>query len=275
MRVRETHPYDWPVIDALVRRARFISPALWQWEAHLAKKGFFVVEMDGCIEGALLATPDQSPVAWVRLAAVSDALGLGQWLDVSLPPVLRHLRALKVRQLAWMDCGGWARPSLETRGFCPLTEVITLTKADRTTPKVNAPSITLRPASSGDFAALAAIDRRAFSPPWWRSEVSMRRRATRASRFTVAERGDAVIGYAETQLDPPTAHLNRIAVDPDHQGRGIGALLLKHALDAIWRGGARTVTLNTQQSNHRSRHLYARFGFQATGDSVTVWVLQL
>jgi len=275
MRVRETHPHDWPVIDALIKRARFTSPSFWRWEAHLSSEGFFVVETGGGVEGALLAVPDESPVAWVRLAAVSDNLEVGPWLDVSLPPVLGHLRNLGVRKLAWMDYSGWARPYLERRGFRPLTEVITLIKTDCAMPTVGAPPITLRPASKGDFAALAVIDHQAFTPPWWRSEASMQRRATRASRFILAERGHEVIGYVETELHPPMGHLNRIAVHPDHQGEGIGGLLLKRALLSLWRRGADRVSLNTQRSNKRSRHLYTRFGFEATGDSVTVWILQL
>jgi ribosomal protein S18 acetylase RimI-like enzyme len=248
---------------------------LWPWEAHLAEKGFVVVTVEGKIEGALLASPDASPVGWMRLAAVGDGLDVGQWLDISLPTILNHLRSLRVRQLAWMDYREWAEPFLQTRGFWPLTEVITLTKTDRTAPSVDAPPVTLRPASHADFAVITTIDHRAFAPTWWRSEASTRRRAATASRFTVVEYDNRVIGYAEQELHPPTAHLNRIAVDPTYQGRGIGALLLKQVLVAMWRGGAETVSLNTQRSNHCSRRLYDRFGFEATGDAVTVWARPL
>jgi ribosomal-protein-alanine N-acetyltransferase len=275
MEARETRPYDYAAIEALIKRARFTSPALWCWGAHLTDRGFLVVEMDGGIEGALLAASDESPVAWVRLAAVGPDMDVGQWLDVSLPPILRHLRAQNVHELAWMDDGEWARPSLEAWGFRAMTEVMTLSKTDRTVPPVGPRDVRLRPANESDFAALAAIDRKAFVPAWWRSEGSMRRRAATASRFSVVERRGEVIGYAERELHPPEAHLNRIAVDPDHQGQGIGALLLEHALVAMWRRGAETVSLNTQRSNRRSRRLYDRFGFEATGDCVTVWVLPL
>ena len=275
MEVREAHPYDWRAIEALTRRTRFTSPALWQWEAHLTDQGFLVMEIEGRVEGALLATVDESPVAWVRLAAVGDHLDVGQWMDLSLPPIISHLRTLEVRELAWMDHGEWAWRSLERRGFQPRAEVITLRKTDHAVPTVDPPPIALRPASDADFAAIAAIDRRAFAPAWWRSEDSLRRRAAMASRFTVAERGDDVIGYAERELHPPAAHLNRIAVEPDHQGRNVGAFLLERALVSMWQRGAETVSLNTQRSNRRSRRLYESFGFEATGHCVTVWMLQL
>ena len=275
MHVREAHLEDWLPIDVLISRARFASPTLWRWERDLPDRGFVVVEIEGRVEGALLAVADESPVAWVRLAAVGDALPLGQWLDVSLPPIVSHLRTLDARRLAWMDHGEWARPFLEARGFHPLTDVITLAKTDRVAPRIDPAPVRIRPASREEFGTLAAIDRRAFEPAWWRSEASMRRRAATASRFVVAERRGSVVGYAEREHHPPTAHLNRIAVDPDHQGRAIGATLLRHVLVSLWKSGAAAVSLNTQRTNWRSRRLYERFGFQPTGDSVTVWELQL
>lgn len=271
MQARKAKTHDRPAIHALVHSARFTSPSAWRWEPHLSGRGFLVVEVEGSIEGALLVTRDASPVGWVRLAAVGDALDIGQWLDLSLPPLVAHLRSLEVSKLAWMDAGGWAGASLEARGFRRLTEVITLTKTDQVLPEVDAPPVTLRPASDGDSAALAAIDRRAFTPTWWRSEASVRRRANTASCFAVAEWGGEPVGYVECQLDLPTAHINRIAVDPAHQGRGIGAYLLRRALISVWHSGAEEASLNTQRSNHRSRRLYDRFGFEATGDAATVW----
>jgi ribosomal-protein-alanine N-acetyltransferase len=71
------------------------------------------------------------------------------------------------------------------------------------------------------------------------------------------------------------AHLNRIAVHPAHQGRGVGALLLHDALRALWKLGAERVSLNTQTDNYYSQRLYRRFGFEPIGDSVTVWEREL
>jgi ribosomal protein S18 acetylase RimI-like enzyme len=275
MEIRDARPQDLRAIEALTKRTRFTSAPLWRWKAHLAGEGFVVVEIDDRIEGMLLATADESPVAWVRMAAVSDELDVLEWINASLPPILDHLRGQQVRELAWMDHDQWAEVSLQSYGFRPRTEVITLHKTDRKMPEIQRPLVALRPVSDADFSVIAAIDRKAFAPTWWRSEASMRRRGATTSRFTVAEHGDDVIGYVEREAHPPMAHLNRIAVDPLQQGQGIGAVLLKHALVSLWRQGVETVSLNTQRSNRRSRRLYDRFGFQASGDSATVWVLRL
>jgi ribosomal-protein-alanine N-acetyltransferase len=289
VRVRQARLGDWQAIEALVTRARYTSPAPWRWEDHLPDEGFIVVEGGACgegdrisrIRGALLASSDASSVAWIRLAAVDDDVEIGRWLDLSLPPILRVLGKRSVRELAWMDYGEWAQAHLKTRGFSPLAEVITLKKTDRHLPDPSWLSVAepgreeviVRSATDADLVAIVTIDRAAFAPHWWRSEATVRRRAATASRFTVAERRGEVVGYTEQELHLPRAHLNRIAVHPRAQGRGVGAALLSDVLHALWQAGARTVSLNTQRHNDRSRHLYDRFGFQPTGDAATVWTL--
>lgn len=225
--------------------------------------------------GALLAWPDESPVAWVRLAALGDELSVDRWLDVSLPPILRELRRLGTRTLAWMDHRGWVGGYLRTHGFEPFVEVMTLVKRDPELPDQESGKVRLRRASDEDLTAVVAVDRAAFAPHWWQSEDTVQRRAAASSYFTVAELEYDVVGYAQAELQPPKGHLNRIAVHPAHQNRGIGAALLRDALHALWASGAERVSLNTQRSNRRSLRLYGRFGFEPTGGVVTAWETEL
>jgi ribosomal-protein-alanine N-acetyltransferase len=248
---------------------------MWQWEEHLTAESFVVVERDGAVAGTVFAWPDESPVAWVRMAALSEAMSVDEWLGAALPLVLAGLRRFRTAALAWMDYGGWAGPLLGKRGFKPLTDVMTMAKFDQQIPSANSTHVRLRPASDVDIPVIVAVDRAAFTPHWWHSEGTVRRRAAAAAHFTVAELAGEVVGYAEGELRLPTAHLNRIAVHPAHHGRGIGAALLHDALRAFWRQGAEQVTLNTQSDNRDSRRLYHRFGFGMTGDYATVWELQL
>jgi ribosomal-protein-alanine N-acetyltransferase len=273
--VRRSCPGDWLAVEELYHRASRKIPQLWWWEEHLTDDSFVVVERDGAITGVLFAWPDQSPVAWVRLAAVNDGLDADEWLALALPPILNSLRHRGTQRLAWMDYQGWAEPLLKTRGFRRLTSVITLAKLDRTLPQADAPGIYLRPAADADIPAVVAVDRAAFTPPWWHSEETMYRRAARSPHFAVAEMGGQVIGYVEGETRRPIAHLNRIAVHPAHQGHGVGRALLSSTLRAFWRAGAEQITLNTQADNAYSQRLYRRFGFEPTGDTVTVWELHL
>lgn len=276
VKVRQAHVTDWPAIQALIRSAGKTLPVLWDWEAHLTDECFVVADKENRLVGAFLASSDETPVAWVRLAAAADALDIRRWLALSLPPILERLRIRGVHELAWMDHAEWAAPYLETHGFRRLAEVVTLAKTIHEAPRTRRQRIvTLRAGSVVDAAAIAAIDRAAFTRYWWRSEATVRRRAATPCRFTVAECKKRVVGYAELELQPPAAHLNRIAVAPDYQEQGIGASLMSSVLHSLWRSGAQTVSLNTQRHNARSRRLYERFGFSETGDAATVWTLRL
>jgi ribosomal-protein-alanine N-acetyltransferase len=275
LEARHAHPGDWLAVEALNQRACRTFPRLWPWEEHLAHDPFVTVEHEGIVVGALFAWPDESPVAWVRLAMLDDALDVDAWLSLTLPPVLDRLRRLGTRALAWMDYGGWAGPYLSAHGFRRLAEVMTLIKLDRALPDTSGVDARLRQASGADVPAVVAVDRAAFTPHWWHSEATMRRRAAASSHLTVAEMAGKVVAYAEGVLHLPGAHLNRIAVHPSHQNHGIGALLLDDALRALWQHEAERVTLNTQTGNRSSQRLYRRFGFEPTGDLMRVWELPL
>lgn len=275
MRVREANLCDWPAIETFVKRVPYTSLSLWDWKAFLRNASCVLTEERDCIRGVLFASSDESPVAWVRLAAVEDHRDVGQWLDLSLPRLVSDLQALAVREVAWMDFDEWAGLYLLTHSFRPLTEVITLAKTDRDVPVTAEVGALVRPVRKADFEPIVAIDRAAFTPYWWRSEATVERGAATGSTFAVAEWQGRVVGYAEWESHPPAAHLNRIAVRPDDQGRGIGQLLLSDTLHTMWQRGVEEISLNTQRHNRRARRLYDYFGFRPTGDMVRVWALHI
>ena len=275
MEAREACLDDWSAIEVLCQTSRRTLPRLWRWEEHLTEDLFVVTEQVGTVVGAFFAWSDDSPIAWVRLAVLDEALNAGDWLDLVLPPVLDGLRRRRTLELAWMDFRSWAAPHLRKRGFGPLVDVVTLVKFDHALPDERATEARLRPALDGDCAAVTAVDRAAFAPYWWYGGSTLQRRIGTSSHFVVAELAGEVVGYAEGELRLPGAHLNRIAVHPDHQGHGVGALLLHDAVRAFWRRGAERVTLNTQTDNESSRRLYRHLGFELTGDRVVTWRLQL
>jgi ribosomal-protein-alanine N-acetyltransferase len=275
VKARKASPADRQAIEMLCQRVRRKLPRLWWWEEHLSDDLFVVIDNNGIVAGALLAWPDGAPVAWVRLATLDDDIDADEALSVILPLISDGLRARGVQSLAWMDYFSWAGAHLRAYGFVPLADVITLAKLDHALPETNTKGITLRPISDADIPAVIAVDRAAFTPHWWQGETTMLRRKAAASHFVVGEALEGVVGYIEGESLVSLAHINRIAVHPKYQGRGVGALLLQDALDRFWRLGAERITLNTQSNNDSSQRLYRHFGFKPTGDVVIAWELEL
>jgi ribosomal protein S18 acetylase RimI-like enzyme len=71
-----------------------------------------------------------------------------------------------------------------------------------------------------------------------------------------------MVGYVSYTLREGRGHIDRIAIDPDFQGKGYGAELLTLTLQRLEREGGRNVGLNTQSDNYKAHGLYGRFGFE-------------
>lgn len=78
---------------------------------------------------------------------------------------------------------------------------------------------------------------------------------------------DRVVGAAvcffgfSTFQARPLLNVHDLAVVPEWRGKGIGRALLAAAQEHALRRGCGKLTLEVQDSNHRARALYQRFGF--------------
>lgn len=78
----------------------------------------------------------------------------------------------------------------------------------------------------------------------------------------VARLGEATVGvYVIQALTADTWELMNIAVAPEHQGQGIGALLLRHAIDQARQLGGKRLELGTGSFGHQLT-FYQRAGFR-------------
>ncbi|MBM3528197.1 MAG: N-acetyltransferase [Alphaproteobacteria bacterium] len=115
-----------------------------------------------------------------------------------------------------------------------------------------------------DAAAREALLDAAYGPARF-EKPSQRLRAGRAPArglSLVATAGGAIVGTvrlweASAGADRPALLLGPLAVHPEHRGIGIGAALMRHALDYAARRGHRTVLLVGDAA------YYGRFGFTA------------
>jgi ribosomal protein S18 acetylase RimI-like enzyme len=110
--------------------------------------------------------------------------------------------------------------------------------------------------------AILAVDHAAFDPFWRLDTVSLVEavQATPVSRVRVAV-DDGIVGYAITGHAGDTGYLQRLAVNPSHQGRGIGRALVADSLSWLRSRNATAASVNTQEANDRALLLYERTGF--------------
>lgn len=147
-------------------------------------------------------------------------------------------------------------------------------------------SYRIRPLEDGDRAAVVAFSLRAWAPvfasieqamgtdifrrlhPDWRED---QRRAVEAvcakkDRVWVAERDDNAVGFVAVELDSHEENLGEIsmlAVDPDHQGGGVGTALTEFALDRLKEAGMTVAMVETggDPGHAAARRTYEKAGY--------------
>ena len=98
--------------------------------------------------------------------------------------------------------------------------------------------------------------------------------ATPSSRFRVAEDG-GIIGYAISGRAGTRGFLQRLAVAPAHQGRGVGSALAVDGLRWMKRRGVDRAMVNTQENNEGALTLYQRLGFRPQPGGLAVLQIAL
>ncbi len=149
-------------------------------------------------------------------------------------------------------------------GFAPREELHVLTHdlADPPRP-VPVEGVTLRRWRPADVPDLMHVDALAFDD-FWRLDLEALREAHSATphaRFRVAVCGERLVGYCITGRSRLQGYLQRLAVDPDMQGRGLGRHFVYDALAWLASRRVRACVVNTQESNGRALALYRMCGF--------------
>ena len=87
--------------------------------------------------------------------------------------------------------------------------------------------------------------------------------------FFVAFDGERPVGFIVVQADcrfqgEQIPEIHELVVDPAYQGRGIGRLLMKTALDHLRKKGFQRVALWVGEKNEDARRFYESLGFKIT-----------
>ena len=127
----------------------------------------------------------------------------------------------------------------------------------------------------GDHPAILKVDHAAF-PPFWQLDAAGlddALTATPSSRLRVVTDPDTptdLLAYAVTGRAGSRGYLQRLAVVPRAQRRGIASALVADGLAWLRRWGARELLVNTQEDNTSALDLYHALGFRRQDDGLAV-----
>lgn len=137
-------------------------------------------------------------------------------------------------------------------------------------PHDKVPGATIRPARSGDLASILDIVERAYSlyvPRIGRRPAPMddhyAERVRRHELFVAED--DGVVGAVVLISASDHVLVDNVAVDPDHQHRGIGRALLAYAEAHATALGMSELRLCTNVAMTENLELYPRLGWTETG----------
>lgn len=229
------------------------------------------------LAGCLVLSPPLNGACWVRIVGADHHYPLDQVFYTLWADLRAECARLGVWQVAILLINDWLEPYLELLNMRYMEQIITLRRAgDVALPwSQGEHPFRLRHANFDDLPAIVAVDNQAFAPPWQLQEEEIRQALRMAASAVVAIEDGEMIGYQISTRRHTSGHLARLAVLPAAQGRGVGGALLDNLIHNFNQRGIRSLTVNTQESNHRSQRLYFRYGFARNGLDISVWAATL
>lgn len=124
-------------------------------------------------------------------------------------------------------------------------------------------SVEIRDLAYADLPRVIALERRAFPTPW--SLAMFVLELSKSSGICLAALHDGgLVGYLICSRYDTVWHVMNVAVDVDHQHKGVASALLAELYERAADDKAR-FTLEVRRSNRVAIHLYEREGFRAAG----------
>lgn len=237
---------------------------------------YWVLEQSRQLIGALACPPDPDSISWIRLFVYgSHQSGSSVWQPL-WEAARRELAASGGATVAVIATQRWFDSILMENGYS-LKGHITLLEWNKQhiIPTPIPSNISLRAMTLDDLPGVVEVDSAAFDPLWRNSFPALSKAFSQASQATVAEDNSGMVGYQLSTGSPLGAHLARLAVRPEVQGRGVGAALVGDLLMQILNSGGSRVTVNTQADNEASLALYHKLGFRRTGEQYPVYTFQV
>lgn len=193
-----------------------------------------------------------------RLPSLAD---LHRWADE-----LRNAGFTTVRTTALATT---AALRAETAGFHMIQDLVLLEhRSPRDAPPPAAPTHRLLVAH---HAAASDVDRAAFGDDWALEPRALADVCAATPRHRGRGTRAPLAGYAISGRDGKQGFLQRLAVQPTEQGRGLGRTLVLDSLQWLARWRVQQVLVNTPVDNERALHLYESLGFRRMSERLRVF----
>jgi ribosomal protein S18 acetylase RimI-like enzyme len=221
--------------------------------------------------GMIAASLPMDGMAWIRLVAVADGAPETQVLEQLWRSTAAGLRDAGAQSCWVLMLEPWFEYYVPVFGMSEALRLVTLRREGGDLPNVNAPDVTVSPATLDDVAAMTAIDHAAFAPPFQMTAQDMRRAYRFATQSMVARVDGKIAGYQVSTRHGDQGHLARLAVDPAVRGKKTGASLVREMISSFLRRGVDLITVNTQMTNERSLRVYEACGFTRSGYDLPIY----
>ena len=126
-------------------------------------------------------------------------------------------------------------------------------------PKAKDLVVSIKPMMPEDLDEVASIEQAVQSFPWTRGNFADGLRAGYGA--WIARRADQILGFCMVMFAPDVAHVLVIAVRPDSQKQGTGALLLRHCEREAKTRDLPAMVLEVRPSNENALQFYRNQGF--------------
>ncbi len=236
---------------------------------------FYLAIHDGEIIACLAAPSEVNEVAWVRLFACSSLYSRTEIWNLLFERVTTSYQG-KVSTIAVLGIHQWFVDLLLNQSFMLHQNIIVLEWFDQIFSQPESiPGLIIRPVGIEELSEVALLDAQCFAPIWQLPEHSLKKAYQQAGYTTVAIHETRIIGYQMSTESYSSAHLARLAVDPEFQGKNIGKVLLLDLFSHYTKSGIHKITVNTQDDNFSSKALYSRMGFIQTEEKYPVLIRRI
>lgn len=123
-----------------------------------------------------------------------------------------------------------------------------------------------------DFKHITELDREIFDPYWRSSYETLFEtlQSCRKNYLYTYEENNNILGYCILGITLKSSFVQRLAVHPKSQRKGVGSSLLCSVSKDMGEKNVQTIKLNTQLDNSAAKKLYQQNGFVRETDVLTI-----